>query len=135
MILSVDCILIDTFFKLTDRPPNFFYLRLILFALLPFGIMLVSTIFWRIKSCLTSLSAVERSDKDYSTVIIVMFLFYPTLVSYMSESVNCYDLEGVLRLYVDLEQQCYSGSHKWIVIFVSVPGILIWALGFPVLSL
>ena len=103
MILSVDCILLDTFFKLTDDPPNFFYIRLILFALLPFGIMLVSTLFWIVKGWLTSLSKVERNDKDYSTVIIMMFLFYPTIVSYMAESVNCYELEGILRLYVDLE--------------------------------
>ena len=73
------------------------------FALLPFIVIVVSIVFWRIKGCINKLSKVERIDMTYSTVIIVLFLFYPSIVFYMAESVNCYELEGVLRLYHDLE--------------------------------
>ena len=65
----------------------------------------------------------------------MLFLFYPTIVSYMAESVNCYRLEGVLRLYNDLEEICYQDSHIWILILVSIPGLILWAFGIPFFAL
>ena len=57
----------------------------------------------------------------------------------MAESVNCYDLgaglEDEIRLYNDLEEVCYKGQHIWMVMFVSVPGLILWAFGIPFFAL
>ena len=34
----------------------------------------------------------------------------------------------------DLNVQCYSGLHFWLVIFIGGPGLLLFALGVPVAS-
>ena len=53
----------------------------------------------------------------------------------MAESVNCYKLEGTYRLYNDLEEVCYKGSHIWMLVFVSAPGLIFWAFGIPFYAL
>ena len=97
--------------------------------------MIVSAVFWALKKVINKYDDIERRDKTYSTIIIMLFLFYPTIVSYMAESVNCFELEGVFRLYNDLEQVCYQGTHLWIVFLVSYPGLLLWGLGIPLFAL
>lgn len=134
-ILSVDCLIIDTVYSLTESPMRLFYMRVILFALLPFGIICASFFFWQVNGCISALSKEERNDKNYTTIIIILFLFYPAIVSYMAESVNCYSLEGEFRLYNDLEEVCYIGTHLVILVLVSVPGLLVWALGIPFFAL
>ena len=137
-IISIDCLLIDTILspKLRIR---LFYVRLISFALLPITIVVISTIFWAIKKFISKFDDIERRDKTYSTIVIILFLIYPTIVSYMAESVNCYELEGenegFYRLYDDLEEICYRGTHFWIVGFVSIPGLILWAFGIPFFAL
>lgn len=105
-IISVDCLLIDTVFELAT-PIRLFYTRLISFNLIPFVIVIISVVFWAIKKAINKFSNKERKDKTYSTIIIMLFLFYPTIVSYLAESMNCYELEGVSRLYNDLEEVCW----------------------------
>ena len=133
-IISIDCLLIDAVFR--GQPPlRLFYARIISFALLPFAIMIISVIFWQMKKCIHRSEEIERRDKTYSTIIIMLFLFYPTIVSYMAESVNCYELEGDMRLYNDLEEKCYQNTHLWILVLVSIPGLVLWALGIPLFAL
>ena len=127
--------MIDTVFSKTNFKMRLFYVRLISFALLPIGIIIISTVFWAVKAFFQNLHAIERRDKTYTTIVIMLFLFYPTIVSYMAESVNCYRLEGVLRLYNDLEEICYQDSHIWILILVSIPGLILWAFGIPFFAL
>ena len=118
-----------------DFKVRLFYVRLISFALLPLGIILISTVFWAIKAFFQKLNPVERRDKTYTTIIIMLFLFYPTIVSYMAESINCYKIEGVKRLYNDLEEICYQDSHIWILFLVSTPGLVVCAFGIPFYAL
>ena len=56
-------------------------------------------------------------------------------MSYLARSINCTYIEDTLRLYDDLEQECYKGTHIKIVGAVSIPGLILWALGMPLLGL
>ena len=42
-----------------------------------------------------------------ATTTIVLFLFYPTIVSILAKSMNCVKIENESRLYDDLEEVCY----------------------------
>jgi len=77
----------------------------------------------------------DRIDKTVATAVIVLFLFYPTIVKKMAQSVNCVNIEGVDRLYNDLEEECFTGTHFWVFFFVSLPALLAWAVGIPVFAL
>ena len=48
---------------------------------------------------------------------------------------NCIEIEGESRLFDDLEEVCYEGNHLLILLTVSFPGLLAWAIGIPVYAL
>ena len=74
-------------------------------------------------------------DRTISTTAIIWFLFYPKIVEEIAMSINCTKIDGVSRLYNDLEEVCFTGLHlKWL-FFVSVPGLIIEAFGIPLLGL
>ena len=45
------------------------------------------------------------------------------------------EVDGVMRLYGDLEEECYVGQHRLLMIFVSGPGLVLWAFGIPLFFL
>ena len=70
-----------------------------------------------------------------ATTIIVAFLFYPTIVKVIAQSMNCTPIDGENRLYEDLEELCLKGAHFWVLILVSIPALLSWAVGIPIYAL
>jgi len=44
-------------------------------------------------------------------------------------------IEEESRLFDDLEEVCFEGTHRLMLIFVSLPGIIAWALGIPAYAL
>ena len=70
-----------------------------------------------------------------ATIAIVWFIFYPAVVEMLASSINCTRIEGTLRLWDDLEQECFKGDHLAIVYAISIPGLLLWAFGAPLLGL
>ena len=56
-------------------------------------------------------------------------------MSIIGKSLNCIEIEGVSRLFDDLEEECYTGMHLFMVCTVSLPGLLAWAAGIPVYAL
>ena len=107
------------------------YIRLILFTLMPFLIQFFSWAFWQVYGRCKKIHPKEISDKGTATAIIVLFLFYPTIVKIVAESVNCIPIEGELRLFNDLEEKCFEGSHLLVLLCVSLPGLIFWAVGIP----
>lgn len=65
----------------------------------------------------------------------MLFLFYPTIVAIISKSINCVTIEGETRLYDDLEEVCFQGTHLLIILCVSMPFGLAWAVGIPLYAL
>ena len=62
-------------------------------------------------------------------------MFYPTIVSILAKSLNCIVIEGETRLFDDLEEVCYTGTHLIVVLTVSMPGLIAWAAGIPMYAL
>ena len=92
-ILSVDCILMDIF---PDGKPSIRlnYFRLIIFTSMPFLIYFFSWLFWAIYGRCKRVHPKERADKGTATAIIVLFLFYPTIVQIVAKTFNCKKIEG-----------------------------------------
>ena len=111
------------------------YVQLIMYALLPPMIFGFSYLFWYGYGCCRKIASKEKRDKAFATSVIVLFLFYPTIVSVIAQSMNCQKIDGVYRLANDLEQVCYEGTHLTMMIFVSVPGLIAWAVGIPIFAL
>mmetsp|Transcript_38055 Transcript_38055/g.49971 ORF Transcript_38055/g.49971 Transcript_38055/m.49971 type:complete len:151 (-) Transcript_38055:13-465(-) len=114
---------------------SFNYLRLTTFASLPIVVILLSLLFWLVRQCISKMGRQERVDKTIATIAITWFLFYPTIVTYLASSINCTDIEGTWRLYDDLEETCWSGTHLNVVFSISIPGLFLWAFGMPLLGL
>lgn len=74
-------------------------------------------------------------DNTIATIATIWFLFYPTVVANLASSINCTEIEGKWYLYDDLEEICWGGQHLMIVFSVSIPGLLLWAFGIPLLGL
>ena len=109
-IISFDCMMID-YFTGPDPDSRFNYIRLYSFYALPLIIIPISFLFWFIKGCCSGLTTEQRNDKTISTIAIIWFLFYPTIVGYLANSINCTAIEGTMRLYDDLEEECFTGKH------------------------
>ena len=112
-----------------------YYIRLITFALLPLIIEMFCWLFWAVYGRCKKMKKKDRWDRSNATSIIILFLFYSTIVSELAKSLSCKEIEGVNRLYEDLEEKCYEGSHLLMILTVSVPGLIVWAIGIPVFAL
>ena len=44
-------------------------------------------------------------------------------------------VDGQFRLAKDMEEICYQGTHFYIMVLVSIPGLLLWAVGIPIFAL
>ncbi|TNV74918.1 hypothetical protein FGO68_gene11958 [Halteria grandinella] len=81
-----------------------------------------------------SIQGEDVIGKILSTVIVILFLLHPTLTREMFNMFNCKEIEGVERLYRDLDVVCYRGIHWTIAIGVSLPVIIIFSLGIPIVG-
>ena len=106
-----------------------------MYALLPVIILGVAASYWWLHGLITRMKAIDVIDRINASTIIVTFLFYPTIVKVIAQSMNCIVIDDEPRLFEDLEEVCYTGTHLWIMICVSIPAIIIWAVGIPIYAL
>ena len=90
-----------------DPPQRFNYIRIMSFYLLPLVVIVLSWIFWLFAGICSRHTRQQRIDKTISSISIIWFLFYPTIVANIASSMNCADIEGTPRLYDDLEEICF----------------------------
>ena len=102
------------------------YIRLAMFTLSPIVVIIIANVFWFIRGICKNMDSIERRDKTVSTVSILWFLFYPSIVSNLASSINCKQIEDTNRLYNDLEEECYRGSHFIIMLTLSMSMIRCW---------
>ncbi|TNV88056.1 hypothetical protein FGO68_gene6920 [Halteria grandinella] len=98
------------------------------------------------------LEELDRSTKekeaigDFSgniilTIIVILFLVHPTITREMfnlfKQAIlhlilySCKTIEGVERLYLDLEAICYQGQHSIASSWFGVPSLIIYGAGIP----
>jgi len=70
-------------------------------------------------------------SKAIASFIIVLFLVHPDIVKYMISIFNCYNVDGVNRVYDNMNIICYQGSFNVFAFGVGLPGIVIWGIGIP----
>lgn len=109
------------------------YFRTVVMALLPFILSIACYAAWWIISCKKKDANLLRT-KSISSIVILLFFVYSSIVQTMLDMFNCMDVDGVQRLKVDLEIVCYTGAHRWYMLCVTIPSIIVWGLGIPMLS-
>ena len=65
--------------------------------------------------------------------IVAMVILHPTLVRQAMFLLMCVDVEEAFYLRKDVQLQCHTAEHNLMTIFVAVPGILLYVLGWPLL--
>ena len=108
-VLSFDCLLLDLGFKggKDSGGLRLNYVRLIMYNFLPVIIFCISYLFWYTYGSCKKMDKNSRRDRAFATTVIVLFLFYPTIVSVLAQSLNCRQIDDESRLVRDLEEVCY----------------------------
>lgn len=139
-IISVDCFLQGGQASTSNgslENTNYFYsffVKLLIFALLPLLIALVSWAVWSVQKCWKKLKEFEI-NKAIATMVISLFIIHPNIVQYMFNDFNCQDVDGTPRVQVDLSIVCYSRVHSFWSYSIAVPSIIVWGLGIPFFAL
>ena len=76
-VISFDCLMID-YLTGPDPDSRFNYIRLYFFYALPLIVVILAFIFWFTKGCCRNPK--QLLDKTVSSISIIWFLFYPTIV-------------------------------------------------------
>lgn len=106
------------------------YQKMLLIAVLPVLVVLVSVTVWSI------ILKIKKSMKDLevkviATIVILSFLVHPSITETMVDLFNCHIFDGELRLQNDLQVICYSGYHYLFALGVALPCLIVYGLGIP----
>ncbi|CDW87730.1 UNKNOWN [Stylonychia lemnae] len=103
-------------------------------ALLPFMLTIACSLIWSIyKKIMKNL--IEIGGKIMSSLVILLFLVHPSLVTFSFNDFKCKEVDGQLRVQDDLEIICWSPEHSFYSFFVALPCIIVWGLGIPFFAL
>jgi hypothetical protein len=131
--LSIDCFLDsrdESGEETTDTGFKVFWQKMIIYAILPVLLALVSYTFWRLYAAYRKLDVVPYS-RAISTLVILLFLVHPNIVEYMFNGFYCVDIDGEQRIQEDLRVECWQTEHKIFGFFLAMPAIIVWGLGIP----
>lgn len=75
--------------------------------------------------------------KDYAilSVVLVLFLAYPTQVRLALSMVKCVPIGDKSYLMADLEETCFEGTHAKHTLLLFVPQLLLYVIGLPFAAL
>ena len=129
-IFSVDCYLDSS--NSNDRSQGY-YVKICMMAAIPFFIFLISYIYWIAHSFMMDTFKYLKREV-YSTIIVLFFLVYPNIVKLLFSNFNCMSIDHMdTYLKSNTDIRCWDQRHKQYSLIVVVPGIILWALGFPAL--
>lgn len=121
--LSIECLM-----KSEDM--NFYYVKMIVMTLLPLGCFVVVALFWGCIALIKRKTSYLRNQL-VSTSIILFFMLYPSLSSYLFSVFSCKEIYGEEFLMANLDIKCGDADHTFYVLVVALPGIIIWSIGTP----
>ena len=111
---------------------NKFVVGLILWALLPFGMAFVSFLFWFTANLFAPFNFKRTWKRNMiATIFVFIFMTYPSITVSTFEMFSCIEIENVKYLKRDFNLICYSDEHLKALVFVGIPVIMVWILGFP----
>ena len=67
-----------------------------------------------------------------ASIIIVMFLFHPQILSYMMSAFACTEIDSnEYWLVSNLDIRCWNSEHTFYTLNVAVPGLILWGFFAP----
>ena len=127
-ILYFDC-LIDNYNENDD-----FYSKLIRMALLPLGLLILSSVLWAIYACVKRSTSILKNEMVGSATIL-FFLVHPSVIRSMFAALNCEEVDSGEYWLLSLQLRCWLGAHTKYALTVALPSILIWGIAVPALIL
>jgi hypothetical protein len=130
-VLSVDCMIQG------DEDP--FFIKLIALVLLPPVIGILLLLAWGVIFYIYRIRKVKIEHliaKVIGSLTVVFFLIIPTIIKFMFATFNCMGIEdGEYWLLANLEIRCWEGDHLFYALTCALPGIIIWVITTPALSI
>lgn len=121
----------DCFFQLFSVITQVYFLQLLKAAFTPILVAMMVPIGWRIKFYFDGDPTLMLQRCIYS-LIVISFLFQPYLLIKFFDSGNCVNIGTEKRLLNQTEVLCYEGAHLGWFILISIPCVIIWGIGLPV---
>ncbi|CDW75877.1 UNKNOWN [Stylonychia lemnae] len=133
-IFSFDCFLDTGGESKGSQMSRIFFQKLVIIALLPFLLAIICSLIWNIYKKIMK-NQVQIGGKIMSSLVILLFLVHPSLVTYSFNDFKCKDIDSQYRVQDDLEIICWSPEHTFYSYFVALPCIIVWGLGIPFFAL
>ena len=131
----------------TMQTSEAFYMKQICFTFLVPFICLVCILSWTvIFACCGKTRPDEKGScncirkkniKDYTILscVLMVFLAYPMLARLSFNMLKCPRVGGTSYLMADLEEPCFVGRHWQYVLLLTVPQVILYVFGLPVMAL
>ena len=131
-LFSIDCYIA---IKSLGDIQNVYYTKLVMIAALPILISVISYFYWIFRGSLAeSYNFLKR--EVFTTIIVLFFLVYPTIVKFMFSNFSCVKIDK-MSSYLNENSfiECWSLNHKKFSFIVVVPSIILWVIGVPTILL
>jgi hypothetical protein len=74
-------------------------------------------------------------DVTVLSIVLILFLCYPMLSKLAFSTLKClYIGDGRMYLMADLEEPCFEGRHLTYVLTLTVPQLILWVAGMPLVA-
>jgi hypothetical protein len=129
IILSIDCFVRDN--GINVHP---IFIKMIVGCIFPMLCIGVAFIFWGIWRMFRRHS--NAWTNLITSVIIIIFICLPSITSLTFSIYNCIEIfnDGDTYLAVDMNIQCWDGTHNYYSQSYGIPIIIIWVIGLPALA-
>ena len=91
-----------------------------------------------ISCCCYKRCNLKNKIKDFTilSIVLMLFLFYPTLVKLTLSMLKCPSIghEGKMYLMADLQEPCFTGQHQVYMYLLTIPQLLVYVLGLPLMA-
>ena len=84
----------------------------------------------------------KRTDSSYSpkdkmvlTMVVLLYMVYPTLLTESFSMLACKDVGGNRYLIADMQEKCFEGRHLNWIIFLCLPQVIFYSIGLPVVAI
>lgn len=127
-LLSVDCLLKEL------SPMKTFYSNLVLYVALPAAAMGLCALWWGIAVVLWRIEQVRR--KFVGSLVLIIFVVHTSLTKILFSAFACRELlPGEFWLSANLAIRCWDEEHIGNLLKMAVPGIVLWVICLPTLTL
>lgn len=131
-LYSIDCFFGE---KSNFKTEDIYYYKILLAALLPFAVGLISLVVWLFISFYKESNSYLKREL-WTTIIVLFFLVHPNVVKTIFSSFSCKEIKrSGFWLNENLDIKCWSVSHSKTVKIISTPSVIIWGFGVPLFVL